>query len=32
VDFVLADEPAEVIRRFRARLATVSWPVPDTDP
>ena len=32
VDFLLADEPAEIIRRFRARLATVSWPVPDSDP
>jgi hypothetical protein len=32
VDFLLAPEPAEVVRRFRARLATVSWPVPDTDP
>lgn len=32
IDFVLAAEPAEVIRRFRARLATVGWPVPDSDP
>lgn len=32
IDFVLAGEPAEVVRRFRARLATVGWPVPDADP
>lgn len=32
IDFLLAPEPAEVVRRFRARLATVSWPVPDSDP
>jgi hypothetical protein len=32
LDFVLDDEPAEIVRRMRARLATVGWPVPGSDP
>jgi hypothetical protein len=32
IDFLLDDGPAELVRRHRARLATVGWPVPHSDP